>query len=61
MGRQGPGSRIDGFGGWVVVVIFGGEAVGGLHRIGTGKVSRITTPKKGFHTIPFALKVNLHF
>ena len=24
MGRQGPGSRIDGFGGWVMVVIFGG-------------------------------------
>ena len=51
MERQGRGLRIDGFRGWVVVVIVGGEAAVGLHRIGTIKVSGITTSKTGFHTL----------
>ena len=43
MERQGSGLHIDGFGGWVVVVIFGGRSAGGLRIISNGKVSRSAT------------------
>ena len=46
MERRGHGSRIDGFGGWMMVVIVVRRAVGVLPRIGTRKVSRITDQKK---------------
>ena len=40
--RRGHGSRIDGFGGWTVMVIFVGLSERGLHRVGIRKVNRIT-------------------
>ena len=44
--RRGRGSRIDGFWGWMVVVIVVGGAAGGLRRVGTRKVNGITNRKK---------------
>ena len=46
MYRRGCGSCIDGFRGWMVVVIVGGRPAWGLRIIGTVDVSRSTTSKK---------------
>ena len=46
--RKASGSQIDGFDGWLVVVIVRGGAMGGFPIKFTGKLGRITTPEKGF-------------